>query len=148
MIKYLSILFISVLCLHSAGFWTLSGITKASIYVQNEGSGIDQNTIRSSKAKMLAMLQELDIKTNLPDSPTLMLELQEIQNEQEHYIYIKLSLGEEVVTFRDDKSATFALTYQGNDFVETDNEELDSTILESVDFLLSQFKEQFEDDKD
>lgn len=147
MIKYISLFFISIVYLHSAGFWTLTGVTKASIYVQNEVVYINPITIRSAKEKMLAMLHDANIKTNLPDSPTLMLELQELQNDKEHYVYIKLSLGEEVVTFRDDKSATFALTYQVNDFVETDDEDLDNAILESVEFLLSQFKEQFEDDK-
>jgi len=39
------------------------------------------------------------------------------------------------------------LTYDSNDFIETDKEEIENDILESVDFLLSQFTEQLEDDR-
>lgn len=148
MIKYIGLFFITSLYLYGAGFWTLSGVNKANIYVLNEIAYVNQITIRSAKEKMLEMLKSANIKTGLPDSPTLMLELQELQNDDEHYVYVKLLLGEEVKTFRDDKSVTYALTYSVTDFVETDDEELDNAILESVDFLLSQFKEQLEDDKE
>jgi hypothetical protein len=77
-----------------------------------------------------------------------MVALQELSNEDEYYIYVKLALGEEVQTFRADKTATFALTYDSSDFIETDSDTLDKDVLESVDFLLSQFAEQYEDDKD
>ncbi len=148
MTRYIALLLLSSLYLNALGFWTLTGLTKANIYVVNEIPFLQQETILDAKKKMTAMLQKQGIKLNLADSPTLMLELQEMEDDEEHYVYIRLSLGEEVQTFRDDKSGAFALTYQVTDFIEVHSEDLDSEVLESLDFLLSKFSEQFEDDKE
>ena len=148
MIKIISLLLLSNVYLFSVGFWTLTGLTKANIFVINKIAYLDPKTVSTSKVKMTNMLHEIGIKTKQQDSPTLMLIMQEIEDEDNHYVYIQLSLGEEVQTFRDDKTPTFALTYEVNDFIEVGSQELDSEVLESVDFLLSQFVEQFEDDKE
>jgi len=146
--KLLSLLFITVVSLNAAGFWTLTGLTKANIYVKNDVSLLNPNTITSIKKKMSKTLVDLGIQTNIQDSPTLMIALEDLDNDGVHYVYARLALGEEVQTYRADKSVTFALTYSANDFIEVDKEELDSEVLESVDFLLSQFAEHFLDDKD
>lgn len=145
--KFLLLFFLS-LNLFGAGFWTLSGVEKANIYVQNEIGFLEEKTLISVKTKMKTMLQELHIKTEQQDSPTLMVALKSLDNEDDYYVYVQLSLGEEVQTFRADKTATFALTYDSSDFIETDTDTLDKDVLESVDFLLSQFQEQYEDDKE
>lgn len=142
---FLLLLFIS---LQGAGFWTLTGLEKANIYVKNELSFVKPETIIEIKKKMDQTLKENSIATKKQDSATLMVSLEEISDDETYFIYITLALGEEVQTFREGKSATFALTYDSNDFIETDIEELDKDILESVDFLLSQFSEQYEDDKE
>lgn len=140
--------FILAYSLHGAGFWTLTGLTKANIYIQNEVGYLEEETIKKIKLKINAMFKETKIATEQQDAPTLMIALQELSDDEDHYVYVKLSIGEEVQTFRDDKSATFALTYDSSDFIETDTEELDNDVLESIDFLLSQFAEQYEDDKE
>lgn len=145
--KLLLILLLS-LSLNAAGFWTLTGLQKANIYVKNDLSIVKPQTIATIKEKMTAKLKENKILIGEQDSPTLMIALEEISNDGVYYVYVKLALGEEVRTFREDKSATFALTYDSNDFIEVDAEDLDGELLESVDFLLSQFSEQFEDDNE
>ena len=148
MIKFVSLLLFSSIYLYSAGFWTLTGIEKANIYVKNELSTLKSSSVETIKQKMLDMLKKEGIKTDQQDSPTLMIALKEIEDDETYYIYVELALGEEVQTFRKDKSNTFALTYASNDFIEVDKEELDNEVLESVDFLLSQFAEHFKDDKE
>lgn len=145
--KLLLILLLS-LSLNAAGFWTLTGLQKANIYVKNDLSIVKPQTIATIKEKMTAKLKENKILIGEQDSPTLMIALEELSNDGVYYVYVKLALGEEVRTFREDKSATFALTYDSNDFIEVDAEDLDGELLESVDFLLSQFSEQFEDDNE
>ena len=144
----LIVLFITLLSLNAAGFWTLTGLEKANVYVKNDVSLLKPETITTIKEKMYAALEGLGIKTEMQDSPTLMLALEDLDDDGTHYVYVKLALGEEVQTFRADKSATFALTYADNDFIDVDEEDLDSGILESVDFLLTQFKEHYLDDKE
>ena len=148
MIKIISLLLLCNIYLFGAGFWTLTGLEKANIYVVNEVAYLDAKTVSTGKVKMTEMLHKIGIKTNQRDSPTLMLSMKEIEDDNNHYIFIQLALGEEVKTFREDETATFALTYEVNDFIEVDSEELDSGVLESIDFLLSQFVEQFKDDQE
>lgn len=145
--RYLFLLLLYV-SLQGAGFWTLSGVEKANIYVSNELSLLKAQTVVSIKEKMKKKLEENGIKTELQDSPTLMVSMVEMSDDEAYFVYVKLALGEEVQTFREDKTATFALTYDAYDFIEVDEESIDSDVLESVDFLLSQFIEQYEDDKE
>ena len=148
MIRLLFILLFGSFSLYGAAYWTLSGIDKANIYVRNGVDSLHPKSIKLIKQKMLAMLQKENIKTNQQDSPVLMVKLDELENEGTHYVYVTLALGENVSTFRKDKSNTFALTYDSHDFIDADADELDNEILGSIDFLLSQFRKRFEDDKD
>lgn len=109
------------LSLNAAGCWTLTGLKKSNIYVKNELSLLKTETLE----KMGKTLTQNGILMNQQDSPTLMLSLEEITAEEGYYyIYVKLSLGEDVQTFRKNKNATFALTFQATDFIETDEEML------------------------
>ena len=146
--KYITILVFVTSHLLGAGFWTLTGITKANIYVKNEISYLKQETIITAKERMNSTLLKNGINTQEQDAPTLMLELEDIEEDETHYVYLKLALGEEVKTYREDKTETFALTYLGTDFIDIDVSDLDNEVLESLDFLLLQFIEQFEEDKE
>jgi len=148
MIRFLSLLLISNIYLFGAGFWTLTGLTKANIYVANKIAYLDPQTIVQAKETMLKVLEKNAIKTKEQDSPTLMLELEDIENEESHYVYIKLALGEEVQTFRKTKDKTFAITYMKTDFIDVDVSDLDTAVLESLNALLFDFIEHFEDDKE
>ncbi len=146
--KIFLLLFITVFSLNADGFWTLTGLQKANIYVKNDVSLLKSDTLKTIKVKMYKVLEDLALQTKVQDSPTLMIALEDLDNDGIHYVYVRLDLGEEVQTYRAEKSATFALTYSANNFIEVDKDDLDSEILESVDFLLSQFGEHFEDDKE
>ncbi|QFR50377.1 hypothetical protein FJR48_11825 [Sulfurimonas lithotrophica] len=145
--KYLLSLLLTC-SLYSAGFWTLSGLDKANIYVQNKVAYIKAATLDTIKTKMKQTLEKKSIKVYVQDAPTLMVSLEEIEGDETHYIYLKLELGEEVKTFRKDSTETFAITFQVSDFIETDADELDVAILESVDYLLAKFVEQLQEDKE
>lgn len=134
--------------LHAVSFWTLTGVEKAGIYVQNEVGILDVEVVNEMKSMMRDMLKKNSIVADAQDAPTLMLILKEISNDDEYYIHIQLALGEEVQTFRSDKSEAYALTYDSSEFIETDSEELGNDILESVKSLLSGFEEQYQDDKE
>ena len=135
--------------LYGAGFWTLSGIDKANIYISNELSLLKQDTLKTIKSKIKESLISNKIATDMQDSPTISIYLEEVEGDEDaHYVYIRLALSEEVQTFRTNKDHTYAITYRVSDFIEVDSSDLDREVLESVDFLLSQFSEQYEDDKE
>ncbi|MCW8837956.1 MAG: hypothetical protein OQJ77_04340 [Thiovulaceae bacterium] len=145
--RYLLLLLLTY-SLYAAGFWTLSGLDKANIYVVNKVDYLEASTVNIIRTKIKQTLEKESIKVNVQDAPTLMVSLEEIEGDETHYIYLKLELGEEVKTFRKDFTETFAITFQATDFIESDEQELDATVLESVDYLLAKFVEQLQEDKE
>jgi len=146
--KYL-LLFLLTYSLHGAGFWTLSGLEKTNTtYVQNKISYISAKTVAEIKEKINKTLEDNSIKVNQQDAPSMMLSLEEKEGDEIYFFYLKLELGEEVKTFRKDGTQTFAITYQATDFIESEPDEIDSVVLESVDYLLAKFVEQLEEDKE
>lgn len=53
--KLLTLLFITVLSLNAASFWTLSGLNKANVYVKNDVSLVSPKTIISIKKRCLEL---------------------------------------------------------------------------------------------
>lgn len=145
--KILLTLFLA-LSLNAAGFWTLTGLKKANIYIDNRLSFVKPETLQSIKEKVARTLKQNNILTDQQDSPTLMVTLEEMEGDDVFYVYIKLQLGEEVETFRKDKSATFAITFEATDFIEVDAQAMGKDILESMDFVLSQFSDLYQDDNE
>ncbi|MBT5935961.1 hypothetical protein [Sulfurimonas sp.] len=143
--RYLIIL-LFINSLYGVGFWTLTNVTKANIYIANKVVYLKPETIQSITHKVKTTLEKNNIKTGLQDSPTLIISIEEIEEEETHYVYIKFDLGEEVKTYRKDSTQTYALTYTSSEFIDVDTSELDADIMESIDSLLSQFIEQYKDD--
>lgn len=134
--------------LHAGAYWTLTGLEKSNIYVKNDLSSLKIETLDSIKGKMRDMLITNGIRMNQQDSPTLVLSLEELSNDESSFVYVKLYLAEDVQTYREDKISTFAMTYEDSDFIEVELSELDKGVLESVDFLLTTFSELYNDDKE
>lgn len=137
------------LSLNAAGFWTLTGLQKANAYVDNQLSIIKPETLETIKERMAETLKKHKIAMNQQDSSTLMLSLEEIAGDDDlYYVYMKLSLGEDVQTFRKDREATFSLTFQATDFIETQSDTLSADVLESLTYLLGSFSELYEEDNE
>ncbi len=137
------------LSLNAAGFWTLTGLKKANVYVENQLTLIKPETLEKIKEKMAQTLTKHKIAMNQQDSSTLMLSLEEIAGDDDlYYVYMKLSLGEDVQTFRKEREATFSLTFQATDFIETQNDTLNADVLESLTYLLDSFSELYEEDNE
>jgi len=137
------------LSLNAAGFWTLTGLQKANVYVDNQLSIIKPETLETIKERMAETLTKHKIAMNQQDSSTLMLSLEEIAGDDDlYYVYMKLSLGEDVQTFRKDREATFSLTFQATDFIETQSDTLSADVLESLTYLLGSFSELYEEDNE
>lgn len=137
------------LSLNADGFWTLTGLKKSNIYVQQELTLLKPETLQKIKDEMEKTLTKHGILINQQDSATLMLSLEELAGDEGlYYIYLKLSLGEDVQTFRKNREATFALTFHASDFIETDESNMQKDILESLRFLLNSFSELYEEDNE
>jgi len=146
-VRYLFLLLLAY-TLQAGGYWTLTGLSKANIYVKNDLSSLKIETLAAIKSKMSESLKKNGILMHQQDSSTLVLSLEEIANDETSCVYVKLYLAEDVQTYREDKTSTFAMTYESSDFIEVELADFDKSILESVDFLLSQFNELYEEDRD
>lgn len=146
--KYLLLLLLTY-SLQAAGFWTLSGLDKTNVtYVQNKIAFLEEETVETIKETIEETLKKHSIKPNQQDAPSVLVSLEEKEGDDIYFFYIKFQIGEEVKTFRDDGTRTYAITYQVTDFVESGPDEIDEVVLDSIDFLLAKFEEQLEEDKE
>jgi hypothetical protein len=112
----------------------------------NKAGYMDKEQKKSLKDSVVQKLKNAGFVFGKTDATTFMIKIESINVNDTEVIYIKLALGEEVLTSRPDKIHTFALTYLANDFMESDEPVQDT--IESVDFLMSEFLEAYKDDNE
>lgn len=147
--KTLSLLFLSlcfVSSLHASGPFTLSDIERIHIYVKNDSELFDDKDVKELQKRLLRVVQMLGLKAEQRDAPTLMLKIESISSESKHYLYVKLALGEDIVTKRKGETKVFSLTYDASDFIESEEPKKD--LFESVDFLTDEFMAHFKEDNE
>ena len=90
--------------------------------------------------------KELDISTKNYSQRTLAIIISRVAVGKSLVLKVRLLLGEEVKRI-DDGEEVFAITYQKADIIEVDD--LDEDLVDSVDYLLEEFKDQYiEDNKE
>ena len=97
------------------------------------------------KQELIKTADELHIKHNGFSERPLTFFITDISIGDNIAVKVALMMGEEVKRL-DDGEVVFALTYLNADIIEVDDEDFD--ILESVDFLLEEFKEQYREDNE
>jgi len=130
--------------LQASGPFTLSDIERIHIYVKNDSDLFDDKDLEALRERLFNIVQTLGLKAEERDAPTLMLKVETISNKTKHYLYVKLALGEDIITKRKGNTRVFALTYDSSDFIETEEPKKD--LFESVDFLTDEFMSHFKDD--
>jgi len=144
--KKLILFLIITTSLFSDTFYTLDNIKNLRMYTTTSTNFLDKQKI----AKIENIAKERLIKAGFVldgnDSATFMIKIEAVEIEDIQAIYVEIGIGEEVKTLRDDDVYSFAFTYLANDLVESDDPFAD--ILESLDFLISQFLELYKIDNE
>ncbi len=132
--------------LYAKGPYTLTNLKCANVYVKNDSQFFEKKDVEDARAILLKAVEEMKLKTAQRDCSTLMLKIESIEAKPNYYIYTKLALGEDIVTRRDEEVESFALSYDASDFFDT--EEPHADLLESVRYLVDDFKDHLKDDNE
>lgn len=141
---FLSIIF--SVSLFGASMFTLENVNNLKLYIDNSSDLINIEQINHIKKITEQKLKSAGIELNKVDASTFMIKIETIEIEESYAALVSIGLGEEVTTKRKDKIQTFSWTYYTTDFMELD--EPYKNILESVNYLVDEFIEGYEDDKE
>lgn len=132
--------------LFSQSFYTLDNVKSLSLYMPNKAGYMDKEQKNNLKESVIEKLKKAGFVFGKTDATNFMIRIESINVNDTEVIHIRLAIGEEVLTKRPGNIHTFALTYLGTDFMESD-EPIQDTI-ESVNFLVSEFLEAYKDDNE
>lgn len=106
---------------------------------------VPKTYIKPIKEMIIKTANSLGIKTDNYSSRPLTIMITRVPIDNNSFVKISLLMGEEVQRV-DDKEEVFAITYLAEDIVEVD--ELDFELMQSVEYLLEAFKDQYIEDNE
>ncbi len=141
----ISLFFLLSTLLEAEVMFTLTNLETSHIYVSNQSSLLNESDIKAVKIKMVDALHALGLKSEGRDGATLMMKFESASVKGTDIVFIKLAVASDVITTRKDAIDTFAITYEGTDMLESE-ENVKVDIFESVQFLLDEFSEHYKED--
>jgi hypothetical protein len=139
------------LCLSTAlsasGFFTLSEMKPTHVFVMNTSNLLDKEDVDEIKKILTELVESLGLKPEQRDTPTLMVKISSITADKKHFIHVKLAVGEDVITTRKGALKSFALTYDSEDFIQSEKDPKED-ILDSVQFLIDEFSSHYSEDNE
>ncbi|EQB35409.1 hypothetical protein M947_09000 [Sulfurimonas hongkongensis] len=127
-------------------FYTLDNIKNLRMYMTTSTNFLGKEKIADIEEIAKKRLLNAGFVFDGDDSATFMIKIEAVEIEDTQAIYVEIGIGEEVKTLREGDVYSFAFTYLANDLIESDDPYSD--ILESLDFLMSQFIEAYKIDNE
>lgn len=144
-------LFFLALCLSStlgaSGFFTLSEMKPTHVFVMNTSNLLDKEDVDEIKKILTELVLSLGLKPEQRDTPTLMVKISSITADKKHFIHVKLAIGEDVITTRKGALKSFALTYDSEDFIQSEKDPKED-ILDSVQYLVDELSSHYSEDNE
>jgi len=141
---FLLLLFIASLAQASTPF-LLTKIPSIYPLVEIYSKQVPKKYIEIIKKEIIKTAHELEIKSDGFSARPLTFFITDLPVDDKKMVKVALMMGEEVKRL-DDNEVVFAFTYLNVDIVDADDEDFD--IMESVDFLLEEFKDQYREDNE
>lgn len=123
--------------------FTVENIQNLRILLINHSDIVSKKQIENIKIDIQKNLEKHGINLKEIDPSTLVIIIETMEVNKINIANIQFIISEEVITRRKNDINTFAFTYYTNDFFEIEEK---SDIKESVDILLEQFLELYEED--
>lgn len=123
--------------------FTVENVHNLRIMLINHSDIVSQKQIKNIKINIEKKLKKHKINFKGVDPSTLAIVIETTKVNKTNIANIQLIISEEVITRRKNNINTFAFTYYTNDFFEIEEE---TGIEESIDALLEQFLELYEED--
>lgn len=145
-IHFLSLLvFILSTTLFAGTPFNLNGVEKLSVHVADYSDMFDKNTKVKLEAMMGKKLKKLKINTDGYFHESLILLMQSQMVGKIKLLNMELMVSGDVIP-SGKKNLTFGITYQLRDSVEIEDKDVD--VVESLEFLLDEFAEQYLEDNE
>jgi len=125
--------------------FTLSEINELHVVIENSSKLVNDKTQLRLKQMILDKLKSLDVVTDTYPQESLVLIIEEREFGKMKFLQAKLMIVSEVKRAKA-KESSFGITYMMEDLFDTTEPNVD--MIESLEYMLDMFEEQFIEEKD
>ena len=142
--------FILILLLSSFSFaltvtpYSLEGLKEVKVRISDKSRLLTRDVKQKIKQDIIKKLQDIGIKTTTELYSKFIIKIKSIKIADTYVLNISLFIVEDVLLVADKENIKMAITYKKDDFFDSENLKVD--ILESIDYLVSDFLEQYKDE--
>ena len=144
--KKIILIWLSIISLSLAGTpFTLTEIDELYVVLENDTKLVDKKTEIILKQMMMDKLKSLDVKTDTYSSESLILMIGQNEFGDMKFLNVKLMIVSEVKRAKA-KETSLGITYMMEDLFDTTDPNVD--MIESLEYMLSEFGDQFIEEKE
>lgn len=133
--------------LFSASLYTLDNVHSLNLYFTNQTDFLNKDQEAILKEMITQKLQKAGFVMGETDASVFVVKIDSLKIKGAQAIHIEVGLGEEVITKRKDKIATFAYTYLESKLLEGHTDPYKNT-LEPLTLLVDAFINAYKDDNE
>ena len=138
-----------ILCLNIFAFaltpFSLEGLKEAKVRISDKGKLLSKIEKKQLTNKIIKELQKTGLKTDTKLYSKIILKVKSLKSKSKDIIFISLFVIEDVRMLNDIEKIKMGITYKMDDFFEA--EDLKDDIKESIEYLVSEFVDQYNDEK-
>jgi hypothetical protein len=138
-----------ILCINIFAFaltpFSLEGLHEAKVKISDKGKLLTKIEKKQLTAKIILKLQKTGLKTDTKLYSKIIIKVKSLKLKSKSIILISLFVIEDVRMLNDIENIKMAITYKMDDFFEA--EDLKEDVTESIEYLVSEFIEQYNDEK-
>jgi len=144
--KKILLIWLSIISLSFAGTpFTLTEIDELYVVLENDTKLVDKKTDILLKQMMMDKLKSLDVKTDTYSPESLILMIGQNEFGDMKFLNVKLMIVSEVKRAKA-KETSLGITYMMEDLFDTTDPNVD--MIESLEYMLSEFGDQFIEEKE
>jgi len=141
--------FLLIICLNVFAFaltpFSLEGLQEAKVKISDKGKLLSKIEKKQLTSKVIAELQKTGLKTDTKLYSKIIIKVKSLKLKSKDIIFISLFVIEDVRMLNDIENIKMGITYKMDDFFEA--EDLKDDIKESIEYLVSEFVDQYNDEK-
>lgn len=138
-----------ILCLNIFAFaltpFSLEGLKEAKVRISDKGKLLSKIEKKHLTNKIIEELQRIGLKTDTKLYSKIIIKVKSLRVKSKSIIFVSLFVIEDVRMLNDIENIKMGITYKMDDLFET--EDLKEDLKESIEYLVSEFIEQYNDEK-
>ncbi len=138
-----------ILCLNIFAFaltpFSLEGLKEVKVRISDKGKLLSKIEKKHLTNKIIEELQRTGLKTDTKLYSKIIIKVKSLKSKSKDIIFVSLFVIEDVRMLNDIENIKMGITYKMDDLFET--EDLKEDLKESIEYLVSEFIEQYNDEK-